>query len=253
MHADFCRSRHCEPCMRSKAGKMAANLREELEKKKAAGVKFRFITLSVKHTEKPLAVQVKKMYGDFKKLRNSKEWKRSQTGGVFFSEIKFDPSSPSNRDRLAQGKRPLWHPHIHVISEGNFLDKFDLSRLWHKVTGDSSIVDIRQMENEREAAHYLSKYVTKSTSVAVWDDVDAAEEWITASRGLRTAATFGCWRGFRLLRSSYEPQDWIGVASLASLVQRARDGEVHALNILVLLRPPGVSEENWGGKNKPPS
>jgi hypothetical protein len=180
-----CRCRHCEPCARTKANRIAAALRERLggdggvprrdgvvrgravgttgsaaaDRAGAPGDRFRFITLTLKHSAAPLADQIKKLYRSFKKLRGFKPWKKSQRGGAFILEVKHNGTH--------------WHPHLHVISEGGFLDKDLLSKLWHRATGDSYIIDIRKLDRANDVAAYVAKYITKSTSESVWNDPTA--------------------------------------------------------------------------------
>lgn len=224
LRANYCRCKHCEPCMRSKANRIAANLRNRLAERPNG--KYRFITLTLKHNDAPLREQVKRLYTAFKKLRNGKLWKKSQRGGAYTLEVKWQP------------KTRKWHPHLHIVTEGDFIRQQHLSDAWLKATGDSPIVDIRMLDSGRDAAHYVSKYVTKGTSSEVWSDVDAATEWICATKGLRICATFGSWRGFKLTAVKEDATDWTPICSLLNLVQRCRAGEVHAANLLILLRRP---------------
>jgi hypothetical protein len=52
-------------------------------------------------------------------------------------------------------------PHWHILQRGGFLPHHWLSAEWERLTG-SKIVDIRRCHNAREAAHYVTKYVTKA-------------------------------------------------------------------------------------------
>ena len=85
--------------------------------------------------------------------------------------------------------------HLHVIAEGAYLPATELSAAWHKITGDSFVVDVRSLKSGKDAAYYVSKYVTKGTSVAVWHNIDTAQEWVTATKGVRICSTYGDWRG----------------------------------------------------------
>jgi hypothetical protein len=227
--ANYCKCKHCEPCMRSKANRIANNLRKKLEDNPDG--RYRFITLTLKHNDAPLIEQVHRLYAAFKKLRTQKLWKQSQRGGAYTLEVKWND------------KTRHWHPHLHIVSEGDFLRQQQLSDAWFAATGDSPVVDIRLLNNGRDAAHYVSKYVTKGTSSTVWTDPEVATEWIVATKGLRICATFGSWRGFKLTAVTDDADDWEPVASLLSLVQRARAGEQHATNLLILLRPPGGPDD----------
>jgi hypothetical protein len=105
LRASYCRCRHCEPCMRAKANLIARNLADRLGKHTRQ--RFRFITLTLAHTDAPLADQLRRLVKCFRKLRDSKLWKRSQAGGCFTVEVKHTGDA--------------WHPHLHVIDEGAFL------------------------------------------------------------------------------------------------------------------------------------
>jgi hypothetical protein len=212
--------------MRAKANLIARNLRSKLE----AGVKrnFRFITLTLKHSKRPLAEQLARLKKCFKKLRQTPLWKKSQRGGVVTLEVKWTGHA--------------WHPHLHIIAEGEYLSKFALSDAWKEITGDSYIVDIRQLKNDADACHYVVKYVTKGVSPAVWNDADLAQEWIVASRSVRVADTFGNWRGYRLLKRESGVNDWKPIDTLENLINKANAGDAYALRVILELRPPGVAD-----------
>jgi hypothetical protein len=227
LSAYYCHCRHCEPCARSKANKIAANLRDRLRDAKKN--QYRLITLTLKHSDAPLQDQVKRLYACFKRLRHTKAWKSSQDGGAFMLEVKYNNTG--------------WHPHIHAVVEGGYLDKFQLSSLWHKVTGDSFIVDLRRLDRTQDAAAYVCKYITKGTSDSVWQSDPLAMEYICATRGLRSCNTFGSWRKFPLLQPSNDPKDWQAEDSLVNLLKRSAAGDVVATHILLNLRPGYAADE----------
>ena len=202
--------------MRAKANKMAANLRNRLAEQPDG--RYRFITLTLKHNTKPLAEQIQRLYACFKKLRKTRCWQETQRGGH-------------------------WHPHLHIIAEGDFLHKRDLTEAWLKVTGDSCIIDIRALNNAKDAAHYVAKYVTKGTNSEVWLDTDAAQEWILAMKGVRACATYGTWRGYRLLAVTDQAKDWTPVVSLIQLYDDIERGEPYAMAILKQLNEKRVAAE----------
>lgn len=229
LRANYCKSRHCEPCMRAKANKLAAALKNKLEDAKTH--QYRFVTLTLKHSATPLADQIKRLYASFRKLRTNKVWSTTQRGGAVLLEVKYKPDT----------KR--WHPHLHIIAEGGFLDKYDLSSAWHSATGDSQIIDIRALKSAKDAAHYVCKYVTKGTSNTVWESTAAATEWITASRGVRTCATFGTWRGYKLTTQPPRYTDWQPVQSLKSLAAEVSSGDGIAIVLWCKLDGTGLDDE----------
>ena len=219
--ATYCHSRHCEPCARARANLMAANLRQKLATRKE--LEYRFITLTLKHSDAPLAAQIKRLYACFRALRKTPAWKESQNGGCVIFEAKWNPDTGE------------WHPHLHVISQGGFLRREHLQSAWLNVTGDSNVVDIKLLKRDKDAAYYVSKYVGKGTNNEVWYDADASQEWILATKGLRIAATYGTWRGFRLLAKPPVDQRWVAVDTLTRIIAQAQAGDQHAQGILAYL------------------
>lgn len=253
IRANYCHDRHCEPCMRSKANRIAANLTTRLDMK--ARGRYRLITLTLKHSAAPLVDQVKRLYACFRKLRNSRCWKNTQVGGAFSLEVKLArevPAAPESLDRsdstIAPTTRPEWHPHLHITSEGSWINAQELADTWHKITGDSFIVDVRAIDKGRDAANYVAKYVTKGTSSAVWNDIDTAAEWMIAVKGVRTCGTFGTWRGWRLTQAIDTADDWKPICRLDALIDRAAGGEVHAQQLILILRPPFMQDAAGEGR-----
>lgn len=225
LRASYCRCRHCAPCMRAKASLIAGNLRRKLE---AAAVdtqdRFRFITLTLRHTDEPLVDQIKSLYRHFTCLRRSKLWKSTQKGGAVTFECRLNDAGE-------------WHPHLHIISEGKFLRQDKLANYWMDITGGSFKVDVRIVKNSKDAANYVSKYVGKGADASVWRDNDKAAEWVTATRGLRSCATFGTWRGFRLLQPDpqHDATDWKPVGLLERICAAARLGDEYNERLLYVL------------------
>ncbi|HUD74984.1 MAG TPA: protein rep [Terracidiphilus sp.] len=223
-----CKNRHCEPCQKARASKLAGNLRDRLAEKPDG--KYWFVTLTLKHSTDPLADQLKRLNEAYKKLRKTREWKENWKGGATIIEVKWNPE---NRE---------WHPHMHVITEGGYVKWGQLREDWIAITGDSSIVHIKSLDNARNAAHYVSKYVTKGTSSEVWNDPEAAAEWIIATKGLRVCGTFGTWRGYKLMANPKSTGTWKVVERLDALMTRVAAGSISALNLYYAL--PGPQHED---------
>lgn len=227
VRASFCKNRHCEPCMRAKAKVIAGNLRDRLARRPRG--RYRFVTLTLAHTDAPLPDQVKRLITSFRQLRRTRIF-RTQHGGCFVMEVK-----------IGQDKR--WHPHLHLITEGAFMPQAELSQAWHKITGDSFSVDVRAIASFENVTHEVTKYITKGTSGDVWDDDEKAIEWIIAAKGIRTCATFGTWRQFRLTQKPPIPKDLVHIGTLDELVHRAIRGDRQAIAIVLELRPPGLRDD----------
>jgi hypothetical protein len=239
----YCHCRHCEPCARQKSNIISRNLKAKLEA--IPDAEYRFITLSRLHTDAPLAQQIKDLYADFRKLRASPCWKATQTGGSASLEVKWqDPNvlydGPNGTKHRGDGR---WHPHLHVIAQGTFLDKRDLSQEWYKATGDSYIVDIKAIKDAAGAAYYVGKYVTKGTSDSVWANPSVAQEWITATKGVRACSTFGTWRGFALTKFVSTTKDWKPIAPLLKIHRAACNGDEWAIGVMINILPSSDPEE----------
>jgi hypothetical protein len=206
--ASYCRSRFCEPCARAKQMTIALNLRRQLSARPIG--RYRFTTLTIAHTEDPLPDQLRKLLTCWKRLKKTKAW-RTQAGGAYFLECKI-------------GDDGLWHPHLHVVSEGYFLPMRELSGLWSQLTGGSYVVDVRAVHNLDDVCFELTKYVTKGTSSDVWEDHDRAIEWICASRGVRLCGTFGSWRKFKLTAKLDQDKNLIFVGTLTQVHDGAARG-----------------------------
>lgn len=221
--AVLCKSRHCEPCMRQKAGRIAGNLKEKM--KACPPGSFRFITLTLRHDNATeLKAQLTRLIKHFRTLRSKPVWKKSQVGGAFTIEVKWSESG--------------WHAHLHVIAQGKWMCRDKLRDEWNAITGDSFQADIRRIPSADALAGYVVKYVTKSTSPAVWDNAAIAKEYLLAVKGLRTCSTLGSWRGLALTKPRQTITDWKHIATLHDVVEQANNKQHWATAIVLSLRPP---------------
>ena len=179
---DLCRHRWCVPCARARAATITANLLPYI-----ATRTVRFITLTLRHRHEPLARTVERLYRSFAALRRTAAWRRCVTGGMAFFEV------------VRSANDGCWHAHFHIIAEGRYFPHTDLKDAWHRVTGDSYIVDIRPVRSRHQAAHYVLKYTTKPCNVDPVSQDQHFRELITATASLRTIVAFGTWHRLRLL------------------------------------------------------
>ena len=226
LRASYCKNRHCQPCQKAKNGLISANLRNRIEVDgRVEKHKFRFLTLTLKHSDEPLTDQIKRLYDCFSRLRNTTLWKNTQLGGVSMFEVTLTDKGE-------------WHPHLHIIMEGHFVKAEKLKAKWLAITGDSNRIDLQEVKSGKDAVHYVSKYVTKGVADNIWRDKDKAQEWLAASKGLRTATTFGSWRGYKLLQ--HDPatttKDWKPIGTLQAIYQRACSGSMPDEILLIRLQ-----------------
>lgn len=186
--------------------------------------RLRLLTLTLKHTDTPLAAQIHRLQTCWVKLRETTWIKKATAGGVSFIEIKV-----STRDNL-------WHPHLHVILEGGFLAQKEISKAWLRITGDSHVVDIRRIRNVAEACSYVAKYAAKAISPTVWKQPDRLDEAIVAMHGRRTFATFGSFSNFNLSQMPPDDCGWIAIAPLHVILSKAASGDAESVQLLRSLK-----------------
>lgn len=210
-----CRDRFCVPCANEHRQTVCRNLREAL-----AGKTLRLLTLTLKSGETPLADQLSRLYASWGRLRGLMRASHGLVGGVAFVEVSLNPQSRQ------------WHPHLHIIFEGQWTPKAWLRETWLKITGDSYIVDIRPIRDSDHAAGYVAKYASKAVSANVVNDRERFVEAITAMQAHRLFATFGTWTHLHLSRHPESDAGWEPLRPLYLVILDARSGDVTAGNIL---------------------
>jgi len=190
----------------------------------------RFVTLTLKTTTEPLLYLLQHLYDSFSKLRRTKLWRGTQTGGVAFLEIKWNPNMMR------------WHPHLHILTEGKYIAHPALSKAWLKCTGSSFVVHVTRVNDAARAAAYVVKYASKPHDPSVLKDFDRLKEAIVALRGRKLCLTYGTWRGVKLTEVP-DQGEWEPVAPLATIITQARNGDDAARSILSRLPQTPFSDD----------
>ena len=93
-----------------------------------------------------------------------------------------------------------WHPHIHLFALlDEWLDQEQLSELWHDITGDSFIVDVRKVKKSKDsgyakAAAEVCKYALKFGDLTVENTWEAFK----ILKGKRLSGAFGSLYGVKI-------------------------------------------------------
>lgn len=214
LHCYRCHDRFCLPCARERSHTIARNLADYLQDRP-----IRFVTLTLRSADEPLKDLLDKLYQSFAKLRRQKIWKTTQHGGAAFCEIKWNP------------ERNRWHPHLHVLTEGKYLNQQALKEAWHRITVDSYVVDIRRPPSNEHVTAYVVKYASKPLDPSFTAVPDRLDEAVLALKGRRLCLTFGTWQALRLT-APIDTGTWTPVASLTDIVRRSRAGDDDARRIL---------------------
>lgn len=207
LNASYCHDRFCAPCAAAKAAKMSRRFVAA-----SKGKQLRFVTLTLKHNKNALSDQLSRLTSCFAQLRRRTVWKDAVTGGAAFIEVKL-----SKYDGC-------WHPHMHILVEGNYIGQKELSLAWFAVTGDSYVVDIRALSCLDEVIGYVTKYAGKPVGGIVLQTPERLQEAIQTMRGKRFCTTFGNWHNVSHDDEDDGLKDWGTVSSLAGLLSAARAG-----------------------------
>lgn len=214
-----CHDRFCIPCARDRSHLLALNVLESLGTEPV-----RFLTLTLKHADRPLADQLDRLYASFRFLRDRSLWKSKVTGGAAFLEVAW-----------ADGTQQ-WHVHLHCLVHGKYLERIALSRLWHEVTGDSMVIDIRIVSDRSKIARYVTKYVSKPLNNTFLNRPALLDAVLVATKGRRLCLTFGDWRGIKLTAHP-TPDAWECLGSFFSIANDAYHGDEIAQEALHAICP----------------
>lgn len=134
------------------------------------------------------------------------EWRRSQ-----FKALRAFLKNRWVKERIGGGvwawevtynqRLKMWHPHFHILFDGQFMPHAKLKALWREITGDSFIVDIREIDGggtERAklgALRETVKYITKA--VAFVEDARLLSEFLEGTKGMRRIGLFGKYHGYK--------------------------------------------------------
>lgn len=174
MSLQRCRDRLCPVCSRIKGLQTTARVQEAVKLLPSK----RFMTLTIKSTEKTLKQASRDATNGFRELRRSKIWKQHVTAGIWTKEIK-----PGTEEGT-------WNVHIHMIVSGKYFPQDQLSKAWLTATGDSFVVDIRKVNDDEKAASYVTKYISKPGNFNRWSQEEIVQ-FATAVKGDRMIGTFG--------------------------------------------------------------
>lgn len=217
VRSNTCRDRWCPACGRARAAVMQRNLEPLL-----AGRTIRMVTLTRKHTDRPLKSQLTDLYECFTRLRRTHNWSNAVDAGVAFCEVKRN------------AERDEWHPHLHVLVVGRYVSQAILKRDWLAITKDSHVVDVRIVRNQVDVCRYVTKYLTKPCNNDVYRCAGSLREAIRALKGVRMATTFGDWRGSRLMRND-TIDEWVPIMPWDRLLERCRIGDADAIAMYIAI------------------
>jgi hypothetical protein len=160
----------------------------------------KMITLTLKHSDDPLQLQIKRLYDSFRKLRRRAYFQNLITGGVWFFQLKLNLRTEQ------------WHPHIHCLVAGKFLPHNRLKMLWKEITHDSNIVDIRPVRDLENASTEVARYATSPADITRMD-LEQAIDVYYSTKNRRICGSWGTAKKITLKPTPQDDQDdWSKVA-----------------------------------------
>jgi hypothetical protein len=169
-----CKNRICPWCTHHRTAKAMKQILRIMSTMTAP----RTIVLTPRSTPASLHAQITAMRHAFARLRRNKQFRSFVRGGVYAVEVTWNP------------RKSTWHPHLHLIVDGNFFPQRLLSSLWSKATAGSDIVWVHKVDRAESAAIELAGYIGKPPKVKEMPAA-ALREYAGATRGIRMLQTFG--------------------------------------------------------------
>lgn len=213
--SNHCSLRWCPMCSSAKSFFVTESVTELIH-----GMKHpKMITLTLKHTSSPLADQIEHLYASFRRLRKMKPIEKKITGGVWFFQIK--KTKQTNE----------WHPHLHMLVDGEYIAQRYLSNLWRKASYGSYVVFIKPVKDPQKSAEYVARYAVKPAYLVYYSLQDGVEI-VTALHGRRICGTWGVGRGCCLTVPTVETEgSWYRVGGFRTIME-LQDCDVFAKAIL---------------------
>lgn len=230
-----CRHRMCPTCSRLRSIESARRVASLVSSMNSP----RFVTLTLKATDAPLSDQIDRLLSCFRQLRRLVTWTGCVVGGVATIECTWNRATGT------------WHPHVHAIVDGRYLPQPALKAAWLKVTGDSFIVDVRKVNDARQAARYIAAYACKHGQVGSWPP-DRIREYAAAMHGRRMVQTFGKSHGVKVdpAPDSERPPGLEPLATVREIGDLANEGHEEArLVVRWGWRLGGAFRVIWPGSN----
>lgn len=169
-----CRLRWCPLCSQNKSHHIAEGVTAWVRQYSHPKI----LTLTLKHTEDSLDLQITRLYACFRTLRKQKYYRTAIHGGIWFFQVKWIQESSS------------WHPHLHCLLDSEFIPHEYLKSTWKAVTGDSDIIDIRVIRQAKTAAEYVARYAARPAQLRNMPD-DKAVECVDALHSRRLCGKWG--------------------------------------------------------------
>lgn len=193
----YCGSRWCPICGKIQRARAEATVENILATYNNNLLRFVTIT-QVARRKESLEDAMIRLQANWQKLRRSKFWLSKVRGAYVRLETIWNPVER------------WWHVHLHILVLTGWLPKYELSALWHRITKDSYITDVRPID--QNAKYELSKYLSKFDVGPSMPIRELVEAW----RGKRSYDLYGCFRNNEAVNHlTKEGPHWERVGSIS--------------------------------------
>ena len=158
--------KYCRRCARVEAHKVAQEIAlgfGKLIERPRAGYWLRLLTVTVRNTGNTRA-DTRRLQRSFAKL-----WRSLYAG----------QASHAAAIRFVEIGRQNGTPHLHAMMYAPFIDQKIISAKWHKITGDSMVVDIRNVGGLRNGSWKVSQAEMMQAASEVCKYATDFDKWIT--------------------------------------------------------------------------
>ncbi|GAI34122.1 unnamed protein product, partial [marine sediment metagenome] len=154
----------------------------------------------------------------FNKLRKRKLIRERIAGGAWFVQNTWNWETSQH------------HPHLHLLLDSVYIDKKDLASEWFKCTGNSYIIDIREIYNTSNAVKEVARYSATPCDLREFPK-DRYLEIYDACFNRKMCGSWGTLKGISFKpKSMIEPEDKIEMASGAMVfAMRNEDDNARAI------------------------
>lgn len=182
-----CKKLFCPDCASERATRLGVQTEAKIAEvmKETRSGRLCLLTLTTKNT--PTEEEgLRSLKKSFTKFKRKKVWREHIKG--YFGEFEFTFNSKTND----------FHVHLHlIVLRGKFWNQSDISDAWREVTGDSFIVDIREVKDAHKGVKELCKYVVKPLDLSAMPD-EKLREVLMMKKGTRMFVSGGCFYGVKL-------------------------------------------------------
>jgi hypothetical protein len=192
-----CKKLICPDCASDRATRLSRQTELKIaEVMKTNSGKFCLLTLTIKNT-RTYEGGLSKLKKSFTKFKRSKSWREHIKG--YCGEFEHTFNSKTND----------FHIHLHlIVLRGKFWSQSDISDAWRSVTGDSFIVDIREIKDIHKSVKEVCKYIVKATDLMKMPD-EKFREVVELKKRTRMFISGGCFYNVKLDDDADDADDGI--------------------------------------------